>query len=99
MALENEKTVYGIKGPSLLMQLYPHFNLIDGFTPDYIHCVLLGVTRQIAHLWIETSGLEYSLTAKNIRELNNRIANIKIPHEVTRKLRSVKEMAFWKASE
>lgn len=93
------QAVRGVKGTSILMKLYPNFNLVDSFIPDYMHCVLLGVTRQLASLFVESSGFLYSLNAKNIRKLDTRIKDLKLPHEATRKLRTTKDIPFWKASE
>ncbi|GBM29261.1 hypothetical protein AVEN_21724-1, partial [Araneus ventricosus] len=37
------KAVHGVKGPTELMKLYPNFDLVQSFVPDYMHAVLLGV--------------------------------------------------------
>lgn len=39
---ERKRYVKGMKGPTALLQLH-FFNLIAGFMPDYMHCILLGV--------------------------------------------------------
>ncbi|GBN13443.1 hypothetical protein AVEN_116184-1 [Araneus ventricosus] len=98
-ALVTDKSVKGVKGTSVLMNLYPNFNMVDGFIPDYKYCVLLGVTRQLVYLSVESSGSLYSLRAKDIRRLYIRIRDLKLPHEATRKLRTTKDISFWKASE
>ncbi|GBN42842.1 hypothetical protein AVEN_5111-1 [Araneus ventricosus] len=98
-ALATDKSVKGVKGTSVLMNLYPNFDMVDGFIPDYMHCVLLGVTRQLVCLFVESSGSLYSLRAKDIRRLDIRIRDLKLPHEATRKLRTTKDISFWKASE
>lgn len=98
-ALSIGKAVRGVKGTSILMKLYPNFNMVDGFIPDYMHCVLLGVTRQLVCLFVESSGSLYSLNAQNIRMLDMRIKDLKLPHEATRTLRTTKDISFWKASE
>ena len=89
----------GITGISLLVKLYPHFNIIKSFVPDYMHSVLLGVTRQIVKLWLDTSKYEFSLKDKSIRKLDKRTVKLKPPHEVVRVLRTTSDFAFWKASE
>ncbi|GBN46943.1 hypothetical protein AVEN_90643-1 [Araneus ventricosus] len=93
------KAVHGVKGPTELMKLYPNFDLVQSFVPDYMHAVLLGVVRQIVSLWIQTSSNDFSINQKSLRVLNHRILNIKFPQETTRKLRSTNEVLFWKASE
>lgn len=99
IALATNKSVKGIKGTSILMTLYPNFNMIDGFIPDYMHSVLLGVTRQLTCLSVESSGYLYSLSAKDIRNVDAHIKNMKLPRESTRTLRTTKDILFWKASE
>lgn len=47
-ALHTGKPVYGIKGPSPLSRL-PQYDLIKGTAIDYMHSVLLGVTRKLLH--------------------------------------------------
>lgn len=95
-----QTSVKGVKGPSELLRLYPSLNVIDSFVPDYMHSVLLGVTRHIANLLIGTkSNQVYSLSNSNIRTLNCRIKLLKQPSEMVRKLRSTNDIAFWKASE
>ena len=49
----HEETIYhgtiaekGIKGPSILCEI-PTFNIIESLDADWIHCVALGVCRQI----------------------------------------------------
>ena len=67
-ALNSDKTIKGVKGSSLLMQLYPHFDMIEGFVPDYMHSVLLGVTRQFVNLWLSPSDETYCLKKKKKRK-------------------------------
>ncbi|KAH9367092.1 hypothetical protein HPB48_021729 [Haemaphysalis longicornis] len=43
-ALSVEESVNGVKGPSAFMNV-KHFNLVFGQTVDYMHCVLIGVTK------------------------------------------------------
>lgn len=39
-----------VKDPSELIKLYLTFDLVKGFVPDYMHAILLGVTRQFVNL-------------------------------------------------
>lgn len=98
-SITKHTSVNGVKGPSELLRLYPHFNIIDSFVPDYMHSVLLGVTRHIANLLLGKSKEIYSLSKSNIRTLNCRIKQMKQPKQMVRKLRSTDDIAFWKASE
>ncbi|KAL1454735.1 hypothetical protein MTO96_043680 [Rhipicephalus appendiculatus] len=47
--------VNGLKGASPLVKL-PHFDLVWGYTVEYMHSVLLGVTRQFADYWFDSSN-------------------------------------------
>ena len=40
------KPIQGVKGPSALL-LLRNYNLIKGTSIDYMHCVLLGITKLI----------------------------------------------------
>ncbi|KAG0444302.1 hypothetical protein HPB47_013947 [Ixodes persulcatus] len=52
------KPANGVKGPSPLARL-PHFDLVWGFSVDYMHSVLLGVARQFT---------DYLFKSTNCRE-------------------------------
>ena len=44
----------GVKGRSVLHSLrLPEFDIIKGCPVDYMHCVLLGVTRKLLSLWFD----------------------------------------------
>ena len=47
-AVGTKTIVNGVKGPSILM-LVPIFHIIFSFVPDYMHCVLLGVTKTMTN--------------------------------------------------
>ena len=49
-ATEDNITVCGHKGPSFLMDL-PGYNLVRSTAIDYMHGVLLGVTKLLLGLW------------------------------------------------
>ncbi|CAN7943281.1 unnamed protein product [Ixodes hexagonus] len=73
-------------------------DLVWGFSPDYMHAVLEGVTRQITELWLTcTSGSFY--IGPQLREINARICKIKPPIGFPRLPRPLSERALWKASE
>lgn len=98
-----DEPVYGVKGPSPLMQL-KHFQMINGFIPEYQHNVCLGVTRQLSALWFDTTNSDSPwYIGKEIDEVNRRLVKIKPPVEITRQdyrtPRSLTERKFWKASE
>lgn len=53
-ALEYGTVVNGVKGPSPLLNL-PHFDMVRGQTIDYMHCLLLGVTKQLTEAMLSAS--------------------------------------------
>ncbi|XP_040079427.1 uncharacterized protein LOC120850815, partial [Ixodes scapularis] len=55
LGLECSVPINGYKGPSPTVKL-PHFDLVWGFTVDYMHGVLLGVTRQITEELLTSSN-------------------------------------------
>ena len=48
-----ERPVLGIKGLSWLSYVQP--DIICGTAVDYMHCVLLGITRRLLTLWFSSS--------------------------------------------
>lgn len=55
LALEYSMPINGYKGPSPAVKL-SHFDLVWGFTVEYIHAVLLGATRQITEELLSSSS-------------------------------------------
>ena len=53
-AVEDGRNVRGVKGPSAFVNLL-HFPICWGFPPCFMHCLLLGVVRQVAELWFSSS--------------------------------------------
>ncbi|KAG0435342.1 hypothetical protein HPB47_018545, partial [Ixodes persulcatus] len=81
--------IQGVKGPSSRSTV-PNFDPVWGYTVDYMHCVLLGVTRQVT---------ETSIAPHQLKAINERLLSIRPPHCFTRLPRSLHDHAFWKASE
>ncbi|XP_039304623.1 uncharacterized protein LOC120357652 [Solenopsis invicta] len=89
----------GIKGPSVLINL-EGFNLVDGIVPDYMHSVLLGVTRQYTEMILTSRGEEYYVGSPNqLAIINQRLTSIRPPTCITRLPRTLEERKCWKASE
>lgn len=55
LALSEQVHVNGLKGLSPLVNL-PGYDLVRGQAVEYMHGVLLGVTRQMASFWFDTSN-------------------------------------------
>ena len=99
-ALEDDIIVNGVKGPSWFMKL-SHYDIIKGTSIDYMHCVLLGVTKLLMSLWFGTThnGKRYYI-GRNIALVDKRLSEIKPPSFITRKPRKLSEhFKYFKASE
>ena len=96
---DTTKPCFGVKGPSLLSRI-PNFDIIRGMVPDYMHCMCLGVVRQMATLWLDTKyhNQRYYL-GSFVRDMNIRLLSIKPPCSVSRTPRSLCDMKYWKAHE
>ena len=71
------------------------------FPIDYMHCVLLGVTRQLLCCLVKQRKKEFSLKNKEIAQINKNLKCIRkcMPAEFQRKQRTLEEMEHWKATE
>lgn len=98
-AVRENSPEFGVKGPSMFM-LLPHFDIIHGFPPDYMHSVLLGVVRQMAELFFDSSHHQeaFYLGRKTV-QVDKLLLSIKPPKEIVRLPRSVASRKFWKAKE
>lgn len=91
-AVTSGQIIQGVKYVSPLIDL-PYFNIIDGFVPDFLHCCLAGVAKQITECILQ-------LVAKNDREkLNYLLLQIKVPNQLSRLTRSLIDRHYWKAKE
>lgn len=98
-ALDEGSSFKGVKGPSPLINL-PHFNIVWGFIPDYMHSVLLAVSRQLTELWLCSVGCSFYLgDPTNITKIDDKLLQIHPPTNMHRLPRSIKERKYWKASE
>lgn len=98
LGLEVRTSIRGTKGPSPLINL-PYFNVAWGFVPDYMHAVLLGVSRQLTRLLFDTSSSTqpyYVGSPATLREIDARIVGIQPPHLITRLPRGLSDMMHWK---
>lgn len=99
MAATVQLPVKGVKGPTELMRLQK-FQVINGFVPEYQHSFCLGVTRQLATLWLDSNNHNeewYIGTKADI--IDQKLLAIKPPVEITRTPRSIQDRKYWKASE
>ncbi len=99
MAATPENPVMGAKGPSPLMKL-EKFQMINGFVPEYQHCVCLGVTRQLAKLWFDSRNhnKEWDIGTRS-EHIDKELIAVQPLVEITQVPRSVADRTFWKVSE
>lgn len=100
-AFLTDSVVNGFKGLCPLAAL-SNFNIIDGFSIDYMHCVLLGVVRKLLNLWFSPTNHSESFYVgreKTMTQINARLLNIKPPKHITRRPRVINERHYWKANE
>ena len=99
-AVTQGSIVNGIKGPSWLMSLR-YYNIIDGTAVDYMHCVLLGVTKLLLSLWFNSEhSTKPFYIGRSVTKVDQRLEGIKPPSCITRKPRALsKHRKYYKASE
>ncbi|XP_077513835.1 uncharacterized protein LOC144124809 [Amblyomma americanum] len=101
LVMLQKTSVNGLKGPSPLWSL-KYLDLVSCYTVEYMHCVLLGVTRQFTEYWFDSSSCRekyYIGRPSTVNALNKRLTSIRPPHHVTRLPRTIQERHFWKAHE
>lgn len=90
----------GLKGRSCMIDV-PNFDIIFGFGIDYMHAVLLGVSRTLCELWLGKKNHRkvYYIPTQKQNELNSKLVVIKPCNFVKRKPRSLAHIAKFKAIE
>lgn len=86
--------------PAPLINL-PYFDVVWGFVPDYMHAVLLEVSRQITRVLDDTSSTQpyYVGSPATLREIDARIVGIQPPHLITQLPRGLSNRMHWKTKE
>lgn len=98
-ALQTGKAVNGVKGPSML-SLLPRFDLAAGFPVDYMHGVLLGVTRMLLFAWFDSKHhAQQCYLGQKVGLVDRDLLKIRPPDFITRTPRSIHQRMYWKASE
>lgn len=76
------------------------FNIVWNFRPDYMHSVLLGVSRQLTNMWFSDTGTDYYIGAASpIAEVDSCLLGQRPHASFNQTPRSLKLRKFWKASE
>ena len=86
------KPINGIKYPSPFIHL-SSFNIITGFVPDYMHCALEGVAKQITEYFVA------SMNKDDIREIDLKLNKITAPHQIARLSQPISCRGEWNARE
>ena len=99
-AITAKHAVLGVKGPSIL-SLLPDFDIVNGFVPDYMHCILLGVARQLGKLWFDSTNHDepFHISPADQKLIDFTLTSIRPPCNISRTPRSISDRKFWKAHE
>lgn len=91
--------VKGVKGISPAIS-FEFFDMVKSFGLDYMHCVCLGIMRNLPEFWLESSKKHKSYIRPELQKtLNKRLQSIKPCKFLTRLPRSLKDIHKFKASE
>jgi len=95
-----ENPVNGVKGVSPLLSV-PLFNIVTGFVPDYLHCVLLGIVRMFSALWFDSANHDkpWYVKQSGVSQISDKLLSLRPPSDISRLPRSLAERKYWKGSE
>lgn len=87
------------KGKSIV-ELLP-INMVEDFPNDYLHLILLGITKKLLKTWTLGSNFDAKLSAAQIGLANMRLLDILNSQscEFARKVRDLGCLQFWKGTE
>lgn len=85
----------------------PDIDVVQNFSIDYMHCVLLGVMKKMLMLWKGSGEIgrvgvnKQKLPSNLVKQISTRLISLKkcIPSDFSRKPRSLDELSRWKATE
>ncbi|CAG5897779.1 unnamed protein product [Menidia menidia] len=98
-AEDNNLPENGVKGRSSLSGL-PVFDIVLGFVPEYMHSVLLGVSRQLMSLWLDPKNSSKAwYVGQHIDQMDSCLLRQKPPAETIQRPHSLKNWNNWKASQ
>lgn len=84
LALEENKPVFGVKGPSAVNDI-PNLCTLRSYPPDYMHAWLLGIVKTLVRAWFDSSNHDKSwYLGLHLEGINERLLRILPPCEVTR---------------
>ncbi|KAK3932902.1 Opacity-related protein POPM1 [Frankliniella fusca] len=88
----------GVKGASAL-SLIPGVDISRCIIPEYMHCVLLGVTKCMLCLFTETAKQGPWSIRRSLPQIDSILKSIKHPDFIHRTQRQLKSLCYWKASD
>jgi hypothetical protein len=98
-AQQNKTVVNGFKGLSATAN-FQYFNLVHSFPIDYLHNVLLGVTKQMFSLWFNSKNHKKDYYLGNRTEdINAVLSAIKVPKQFSRPPKNIHDFSNWKGHE
>lgn len=89
--------VHGVKGISPLV-LIPSFDIIKQCPVDYMHCVLLGVVKQLCNIWFEKPNTSFYIK-RHLKDIDKILETIGSFKEASRSARRITDRKSWKANE
>ncbi len=75
------------------------FDFINGFSVEYMHCSLLGVSKLLLNLWMNPTrcnGTSHNLHGDIVWIDHCLINNVQVPSLIRRKPRGISVMKHWK---
>lgn len=96
----NTDSIMGIQNVSCMVAA-SHFDLVQSFAIDAMHCVHLGVMKKLLSLWLDTKYHQKPFHIKKQKQigLSNRIISLKPVSEMSRKPKSIFSRSDFKANE
>ncbi|XP_064468480.1 uncharacterized protein LOC135379165 [Ornithodoros turicata] len=97
-AVRSGQAVRGIFGATPIARI-PSLDLVWGTVPEYMHCVLEGVIKQLTEAWMTSTYSAYYI-GTSLASIDDRLVRITPPPIMfSRNPRGLKERALWKAKE
>lgn len=93
-----KKPCFGFKNPSQLINLNK-FDIIEGFDCEYMH-IVSGIGKQFSNIWFgNTTTSSRFLSKDEVEKINTSMLNVKVPNQIGRLTRAIKDRHFWKTRE
>lgn len=78
------------------------FDMVGGFTLDYLHLILLGVMKMLITFWTKgTATYKTKFSSQDINQISAKILQARNtqPSDINRKCRKLSCFSFWKGTE